>query len=258
VDERLPRFWDIFFEVFETLPRQGPGNRACAERALSFCRELPPEPAVLDLGCGVGGQTLQLASLTAGSIVAVDNHAPFVERLERTVAERGLSPRVRPIVGEMASLDLPPESFDLVWSEGALYFIGLEKALGLCHTLLRPGGYLAFTDAVWLREDPPAEVRAAFEPFSSTMGLAADTLPLIERAGLELVGHFTLPHESWWDDFYTPMLARLEELRRRYASDSEALAAIDELAEEPDLHRRCSAFYGYEFYVARRPGDRAK
>jgi len=58
--EPTPRFWDIFFELYEGLPRQGPGNRACAEKAFDLCRELPPVPAVLDLGCGVGGQTLHL------------------------------------------------------------------------------------------------------------------------------------------------------------------------------------------------------
>ena len=63
VSEPTPRFWEIFFELFEGLPRQGPGNRASAERALGLCRGLPPAPAVLDLGCGVGGQTLHLAEL---------------------------------------------------------------------------------------------------------------------------------------------------------------------------------------------------
>ena len=65
----LPRFWPIFFELYESLPRQRPGNRACAERALDLCRELPPAPAILDLGCGVGGQTIHLTELTSGSIV---------------------------------------------------------------------------------------------------------------------------------------------------------------------------------------------
>ena len=143
-----PRFWPIFFEVFESLPRQGPGNRSCAGRALALCRDLPPSPAVIDLGCGVGAQTLHLAELTSGTIVAVDSHAPSIERLRATVAMRGLGERIRPMVGDMANLGLPPASFDLVWSEGALYNIGIENALRVCHGLLRPGGYLAFTDAV--------------------------------------------------------------------------------------------------------------
>ena len=83
-----PRFWEIFFEVYENLPRQGPGNRTCAARAPGPCRELRECPAVLDLGCGVGGQTLHLAELTSGSIVAIDSHAPSIERLKAGVAAR--------------------------------------------------------------------------------------------------------------------------------------------------------------------------
>lgn len=41
---------------------------------------------IIDLGCGVGGQTLHLADLTAGTIVAVDSHAPSIERLSATLA----------------------------------------------------------------------------------------------------------------------------------------------------------------------------
>ena len=78
MSEPVSRTWEIFFEVYEALPRQGPGSRACAARALGICRELPPSPTVLDLGCGVGGQTLYLAELTGGSIIAVDRHAPMV------------------------------------------------------------------------------------------------------------------------------------------------------------------------------------
>jgi cyclopropane fatty-acyl-phospholipid synthase-like methyltransferase len=136
-----PRFWGIFFELYEGLPRQGPGNRACAEKALGLCSDLPPTPAVLDLGCGVGGQTLHLVALLPGAIItAIDSHAPSIERLRATVAKRGLAERVRPLVGDMAHPGLPPENFDLIWSEGALHNIGIENALRVCHGLLRPGG----------------------------------------------------------------------------------------------------------------------
>jgi hypothetical protein len=36
------RFWEIFFEVYESLPRQGPGNRDCTERALRLCDRASP------------------------------------------------------------------------------------------------------------------------------------------------------------------------------------------------------------------------
>ncbi len=251
--ELNPRFWEVFFEVYENLPRQGPGNRACAARALGLCRDLPECPAILDLGCGVGGQTFQLAEMTSGSIVAVDNHAPNIERLRTAIARNGLSHRVSAIVGDMAHLEQPLGSFDLIWSEGALYSIGLGNALRVCHGLLRPGGYLAFTDAVWCKESPPAEVKAGFDVDYPTMGSLDDDVAAIHDGGFEIVGHFTLPDEAWWDDFYTPMEARIARLRSKYASDLEASAILDQLAEEPAMHRRYSDFYAYEFFVVRRP-----
>lgn len=247
-----PRFWPIFFELYESLPRQGPGNRDCAARALALCRELPLAPGVIDLGCGVGGQTLHLADLISGSIVALDSHAPSIERLRATVDVRGLAERIQPTVGDMAEPGLPPESFDLVWSEGALYNIGIEKALRVCSRLLRPGGYLAFTDAVWRRDNPPPDVKASFEADYPAMGRVPDVLAAIERSGFSLIDHFTLPDEAWWDDFYTPMEIRIEELRGKYRADDEALAVLNQLAQEPEMHRKYSDCYAYEFFVARR------
>lgn len=253
MNDRGPRFLEILLEVFEGLPRQGPGNRACAARALGLCRELAERPAILDLGCGVGGQTLQLAEMTSGTIVAIDSHAPSIERLRAVVAERGLSKRVRAIVGDMADLDRSPGRFDLIWSEGALYSIGLREALQVCYRLLRPGGYLAFTDAVWRKDNPPPAVKAAFQSDYPTMGWLDDDVAAIRDSGFDLVDHFTLPDEAWWDDFYAPMEERIADLRGKYATDVEALGVLDELAEEPQMHRRYSDFYAYEFFVARRP-----
>lgn len=252
--EQSTRFWEIFFELFEGLPRQGPGDRACAEKALALCRDLPQRLEVLDLGCGVGGQTLHLVELLPDAIItAMDNHAPSVERLRATVAERGLAERVRAVVGDMARPGLLPGSLDLVWSEGALYNVGIANALRICHELLRPGGYLAFTDAVWRKEDPPPEVKASFEFDYPTMGRVPDVLAAIAGTGFLLAGHFTLPDEAWWTDFYTPMEDRIEELRGKHAGDAEALGILAQLAQEPEMHRRHSDCYAYEFFIVRRP-----
>jgi len=142
--------------------------------------------------------------------------------------------------------------FDLIWSEGALYSIGLQKALGVCHGLLRPGGCLAFTDAVWRKENPPPEVKASFNLDYPGMGSLEDDVAAIHDCGCELVGHFTLPDEAWWNDFYTPMESRIVALRSTYADDYETLAILDQLAEEPEMHRRYSDFYAYTFFVTRR------
>ena len=48
------------------------------------------------------------------------------------------------------------------------------------------------------------------------------------------------------------MQRRIEELRGKYVDDAEALAALDEIAREPEMHRRHSDYYGYEFFLMRR------
>lgn len=247
-NERLER---LFFELFEPLPRQGPGNLACARRALAACDGLPPHPKILDLGCGAGGQTLQLAQLSAGTILAVDRHPPLIARLVEAVRERSLTDRIVARVADMEALDLEPGSFDLVWSEGALYNLGLERALPLCADLLPSGGYLAFTDAIWRTERAPARVREAFADYP-TMGTIADILALLERGPWTVLDHFVLPDEAWWDDFYGPMERRIEALRVQYADDLDALAVLDDLAKEPPMHREYGHTYGYGFFVARR------
>lgn len=249
----MSRAQALFFELFEPLPRQGPGNLECLRRALALCGELPPAPRVADLGCGSGTQTIDLARETGGTLLAVDTHAPAVERVRTRAAQAGLSERIEARVANMSDLE-PSGSFDLVWSEGALYNLGLKKALPLCARLLRPGGVVAFTDAVWLTDDPPADVRALFADYP-TMGGVDDGLTLLRADGWTILGHFVLPDTAWWDDFYTPMERRLQTLRRRYAGDVEALDILDELAAEPKLHRRNAAHYGYAFFVAKRPVD---
>ena len=243
----------FFFEIYENLPRQGPGNRTCAARALGYCTGLPEAPVILDLGCGVGGQTLHLVELTGGLITAIDSHAPSIDRLHAEVQQRGLSGRITAQVGDMADPLLPQESFDLIWSEGALYNLGLRNALSVCYGLLRPGGCLAFTDAIWRKANPPEEIAAAFKADYPEMGSLEDDLAAVEACGFELAGHFTLPEEAWWDDFYSPMEERIAILRARYDTDPEALTILAGLAEEPELHRRFSDYYAYEFFIARRP-----
>lgn len=252
--EQSPRFWEIFFEVYEALPRQGPGDRASAARALAMCHGLPVAPRILDMGCGAGGQTLHLADLTDGSIVAVDNHAPFIDRLKAIVAAHGLEGRILPLCADMAQTGLQPGSFDLIWSEGALYNLGLDAALPLCRSLLRPGGHLIFTDAVWRASDVPDAVRQGFEQDYPAMGWTHDVCAAVARHDLDLRGHFTLPDQAWWQDFYTPMQARVRELREKYGHDAEARGILDSIQRETELHAAHGDCYAYEFFVTRRPG----
>ena len=85
---------NVFFEVHSDLPREGPGDNESTKKAYLMLHELPRNPGILDLGCGPGMQTIELAKLSNGSVEALDNHQPFLEQLKKKAAEEGVSDKI--------------------------------------------------------------------------------------------------------------------------------------------------------------------
>jgi len=199
---QLPHRW-VIDRTFSTL---GETSRSRVARARSLDGWQPTairkavmsaHGALVALTCGVGCTRLHLAGLSPGVVVALDNHAPFVRRLARTIAEHGLSHRVHPLVGDMSRPAVARSRFDLVHSEGALYFVGVENGLRLWRGLLKPRGYITFTEAVWRKADPPEELRASWTQEYTQMTGVAGNVAIIAGCGYELLGHFSLPEEAW-------------------------------------------------------------
>jgi SAM-dependent methyltransferase len=145
-----------------------------------------------------------------------------------------------------------PSTFDLVWSEGALYSAGFGRGLEIARDLLRPGGYLAATEAVWLTARPAEEVRLWWQSEYPDLTTADGNLQRIRAAGFAILDHFTLPEEAWWS-YYRPLEARLGELRSRHAGNPVALEVLDEAQVEVDMYRRHGHSYGYEMFLCRKP-----
>ena len=83
------------------------------------------------------------------------------------------------------------------------------------------------------------------------MGDVDQCLERVRRAGFEVLHSFVLPDAAWWDDYYTPLEARLGVLRSQYRTDSAALEALELFGTEIEYFRRWSDYYGYLFVSAR-------
>lgn len=249
-----PKLREIFFEIHKGLPREGPGHRECTARALELAKPLPRKPEVLDIGCGPGQQTLDLAQLLPeAEITALDNHAPFLEDLAQRALAAGVGARIRTVPGDMAELPFANSSFDLIWCEGAAYIMGVEKALRSWCRLLRPGARLAISEAVWLRPDPPKELQRFWEEGYPGMRDLEGCRALVRDCGYELLGDFVLPERAWWE-YYDPILERIAEIAPRYKGDAVAEAYLCSEKAEIETYRSYAAYYGYAFLVmARNP-----
>lgn len=242
---------DALFLLHSEIPRAGPGSDETTREALRRLGPLPASPRVLDLGCGPGRQTLVLARELGVPITAADFHAPYLAQLESSAAEQGLGHLVRTRQADFGALDDPPGSYDLLWSEGAIYILGWAEGLRRWRPLLRAGGRLAATEATWLTDSPPAEAAAFWREAYPSMGTIASNSAAAREAGYEVLDTFVLPASAWWDEYYRPLQGRIESLRERAGQDPALAAVIAETEREMALYARHGESYGYVFYLLR-------
>jgi SAM-dependent methyltransferase len=239
----------FFYELYEGLPRCGPGNTESTQKAYAEITDIRENADILDIGCGPGVQTLELARLSSGNIIALDNHRPFLDKLLAAAREQDLENHIRVLCQSMLEMSFEDESFDVVWSEGALYFMGFRNGLKKCHNLLKPGGYAAVSEAVYLQSDLPNAVsdfwQSEYPDISDIDGKIAD----ISRENFRLYAHFTLPESAWLESFYLPMEKQIAAMHEKYPNNEEAKNVLNEAQREIDFYREYSKYYGYEFFV---------
>lgn len=242
----------FFFTVFEGLPRQGPGSDACTARAFRLIPDRPRDGKILDIGCGSGMQTLALARLCRECpITATDIHQPFLDDLDERSAKAGFRDRIKTVRASMDDLPFSNGAFDLVWAEGSSFIMGFDKALSSWKRLLGKGGYMGLSDLVWFTDTPADETRKFFSEEYPAILHEREAQALIREEGYTILGTIRLPESAWWDNYYTPLARRVEDLKRQYGGDRDVMALLASFEREIGMFRVHAGEYGYSFFVLR-------
>lgn len=238
-----------FFEAFEGMSRMAPGSESSTQKAADILDRRDEPLEILDIGCGNGIHSLLLAKLFPNAtITAVDNHGPFIDNLNQAAAAQGLAHRVKGQVADMFHLPFEPESFDMIWSEGAIYIIGFQRGLHEWKQLLKPDGALICSEIVWLTETPSQEIADFWKDECPNMGTVEANIQMIKEAGYTSLGHFVLPPRDWLD-YYEPLQQNLDRMNEEEGHLSTVQEVTQALQGEIDMYHQYGHEYSYAFFV---------
>ncbi|MFJ6573146.1 methyltransferase domain-containing protein [Streptomyces sp. NPDC091292] len=122
--------------------------RTAANSAAYLIDSLKPHMRILDIGCGPGTITADLAALVPdGQVTGVDHAPGILDQARATAAERGLE-NVEFAVADVHELEYPDDSFCVVHAHQVLQHVGDPvRALREMRRVTRPGGLVAVRDA---------------------------------------------------------------------------------------------------------------
>ncbi len=234
---------DAFFTLYQGLDREGPGEAADVRWALDRLG-LRGGIRVCDAGAGSGADTFTLAQCLPGAwIDAVEKAPSFVAQAKRRCA--GFGARVTVRQGDMARLE---GRYDLIWCAGAMYFLGIGAGLSGWRDALVPGGYVAFSQPVFLDDPPGAAARdfwvaAEYPDITGLDGIRAR----VEDAGFRVLDHRMIVGAGW-ARYYKSLRARIDRLRPTAGPD--LLAVLDEVEMEIGQWRNGADQIAYALVLA--------
>lgn len=175
---------------------QSHGERTAANSAAYLLPHLRPGMSVLDVGCGPGSITLDLAEIVApGRVIGVDATDAPLAIARAKAAERGDSLTTF-TCGDIMALDYPDHSFDVVHAHQVLQH--LSNPIGAIREMIRvcmPSGIVAARDAdyagmFWYPELPELEQwRFLYRGIARANGGEPDAARHMRRWAQEAVKH---------------------------------------------------------------------
>ena len=185
-------------------------------------------PKILDIGCGSGVPTMELARLSNGEIIGIDIDYFVLDEFNEKIKEAHLSDRVRTIRCSMFDIEFPEASFDIIWAEGVMAVIGFERALRKWRRLIKPKRFLVVHDDI------------------GDVERKHDLIPL---CGYVLIDMFVIPKEVWWSEYYCPLEKKVKALQKKYSNDPEALALLDKEQKEVEAFKNNPQLHGSVFFL---------
>jgi ubiquinone/menaquinone biosynthesis C-methylase UbiE len=189
---------------------------------------------ILDIGCGSGVPTLELARLSGGYVTGMDIDISQLEKLKKKASKEGLDGRIKVMECSILEMNFEDESFDIIWAEGSISVVGFEKGIREWRRLIKKDGYLVVHDTL--------------------LGLEGK-LKTIRKAGYELIDYFTMGLDVWMDEYLHPLKESIAEYDRCCESDDEKSEEISSYRREIEEFEKHPELNESVFFIMKKLGE---
>jgi len=174
------------------------------------------KPRILDIGCGSGVPTMELARLGKGEVIGIDIDQPALVKLNRKIKEAGFSNQVRAVNCSILDMSFLDESFDIIWSEGSVFAIGFERGIREWKHLLKTNGFMVIHDE---------------------NGNVQEKLEQISKCGYKLLGYFILSEDTWRTEYFAPLEKLVAKYQTSYTDDPQKLEELNQARREREMFK---------------------
>ncbi len=120
---------------------------ATVDRMMAMLPDLGPDSRVLDIGAGYGGSMRRVVGRTGCTATCLNISEMQNDTNRARNRQAKLGSRISVVHGVFENIPDPDSSHDVVWSQDAiLHSNQRDKVLAEVWRVLKPGGYLVFTD----------------------------------------------------------------------------------------------------------------
>ena len=233
-----------FYRIFDVLERRGPGSEA---DTLAAMRQIPISASqILEIGCGQGIATQLLAAqYRDAQIIAIDNDEEVIKDLQAN--HQVYADKVRFECASMTDLPYAGESFDLIWSEGSAYIMGVNNAFKQWRALLTDGGILVLSDLVWATDDPNEATNAFWASEYPDMTTVANRVEQAKAAGYQVIDTFQIT-DAAWEAYYQPLSQQIAALKDELP-DSQAIKDIE---RELHVYSQRDHQFDYQMFILKK------
>jgi ubiquinone/menaquinone biosynthesis C-methylase UbiE len=189
-------------------------------------------PHILDIGCGSGMVTRELATLSRGRVTGIDIDKQALDELNLKIECNGLSDRVMAVHCSLFKTGFQDKTFDLAWDEGTLHLLDSGKSAPEINRLLKPGGFLVMNETInWLKIH----------------------LSIFETHKLKMRDQVVLPEKLWWNHYYAPLENRIRKLTSLQTESAE-LKKLKPLEREIEMVKKDPRKFDCAFFILEKIG----